>query len=458
MDRQVFIELVANALCNNRCELFVGSGVSAQAGFSTWKELLRPLAKSYGFDVDKTDDLPLIAQYIENESVGNRSVLTQLVSNTFGSHCKPVSLHSTIANMGFKRIWTTNYDCLLEDAIRPSSNVLVIKKDLDLKQVRRSDETCVVKLHGSSDELDHVILTANDYDTFFSTHPLMAQELGAALSGQCILFIGYSYHDPDIRSIMAESRTLLNGTQTHFMILKGPEKKSKDKKREDYELRIHKAWVKELARLGIHVLEIDRYKDLESVLQEIAFRARGLSVFVTGSHDEPLERDHVSRVTKKLHELGATLVYGQSSGVGLAYFNSFCEEAVSRGVDIAECTRIYGNPYGMDSGLTGDPDLIPNFKRMRNRLLRDTKVALMYPGGIGTIAELELAVEYRCRILPVITRKKDYKNPATKRILGEDRCIKQLKEFCRPYLKQLEKRSVPKANDLLEAMCSMVTK
>ena len=76
-------------------------------------------------------------------------------------------------------------------------------------------------MHGSAEgDLTNIILTQEDYDTFSFKKPVLAQKLRDALINRCILFLGYSYSDPNIRTVMIEAmKQVENMTHEYYIII-----------------------------------------------------------------------------------------------------------------------------------------------------------------------------------------------------------------------------------------------
>ena len=64
-----FIEEFSKKCFNNEAALFLGAGISSDAGLPSWKELFKPLAEELKIDLEKTDyQLYDIAQFYANEN------------------------------------------------------------------------------------------------------------------------------------------------------------------------------------------------------------------------------------------------------------------------------------------------------------------------------------------------------------------------------------------------------
>ena len=92
-------------------------GASRPSGLVGWVDLLTPLGKEIGIRVTEDDDLPAVAQYYINRTLGNRGPLILHVKNVLGSQVRPSAYHYHLARSNVGTIWTTNYDRLIEEAL-----------------------------------------------------------------------------------------------------------------------------------------------------------------------------------------------------------------------------------------------------------------------------------------------------------------------------------------------------
>lgn len=79
-----FIKKFAREISDSNAAIFLGSGLSSLAGYPSWTGLLQEEAKNIKLDVAReTNDLPTLAQYIEN--VKKRKTLNDKIRSTFCS-------------------------------------------------------------------------------------------------------------------------------------------------------------------------------------------------------------------------------------------------------------------------------------------------------------------------------------------------------------------------------------
>lgn len=127
---------------------------------------------------------------------------------------------STMVNVGWNAIFTTNYDDLLKYA---SSDVgkksLTECSDAATLSLRKMDEL-VIKLHGSID-FDHVrngfdgdvhrkyVLTREDYEDYPSKHEAFMQLMRISLLKDCFCLVGFSGTDPNFIAWITWVRDIL---------------------------------------------------------------------------------------------------------------------------------------------------------------------------------------------------------------------------------------------------------
>src|ERR1700730_4381901 len=115
-----FIETYVQALHEQNAAIFAGAGLSIPAGLVNWKELLRGVAGDIGLDVDKEEDLITVAQFHVNER-GGRYRINQALIHEFSKRAKLTENHELLASLPIRTYWTTNYDSLIEDALKANA-------------------------------------------------------------------------------------------------------------------------------------------------------------------------------------------------------------------------------------------------------------------------------------------------------------------------------------------------
>ena len=259
MKKERFIEEVSKKILAEKCDLFVGSGISSESGMPSWEELLSPLAEGMGISLTKEDDLPMIAQYIVNNNSGNKNIIYNRIIECYGKGYAVNKYHNAISNMSVNTVWTTNYDELLEKCfVMRKPKVVRSNEDLSKPALKREFE--IIKLHGCiKGKLEDIVLTQQEYDEYLFNKVAIAQRLRDSFIQKSFLFIGYGYRDPDIRNIMIEATKQSNKySQDHYIILFKISRKPDEFEKEFEQRKIRfDLWIKELNRIGIRELVVN---------------------------------------------------------------------------------------------------------------------------------------------------------------------------------------------------------
>lgn len=455
MVKERFIGEVADKMRKGMCDLFIGSGISAPSGLPTWSDFLSPYLSELGIQIQDGDNLPLLAQYIVNHNTGNRNIISDAVFNTFGKDYALNEYHAIISNLPIKTVWTTNYDSLLEKAF-VDRDIRIITSEEILEHPYSNAELEIVKLHGcAGTAAKGIVLTQSDYDCFLYEKPKLAQRLREAIINRCILFLGYSYHDPNIQTIMTQAYQMMGKmTGTHYILLTEIRQK-KGETEDDFRQRAFRFdfWRSELNRIGICELCVPQ-EEIIPILRAIDRASHERSVLVTGSHDEDNKmKCYAKKIGGHLAQIPDVILnYGQSSGIGGAAMASFMEYVVDKQQDANQRIRIFPNPYAISPAYANNSALITNLKRARMPLIMNSVAVIAFPGHMGTKAEVELAIAKDKLIFPVLQKPEHFNNEVIAFLLKSDRNNKLLKESVPQYYEKLEKRKVPTEDETLKAI------
>ncbi len=187
-------------LCKGNCVLFVGAGISmGEGGLPSGRQLAKELAERCDYP---GDDLALdrVAQYYVN-TIDKASLLQYVCQRIREARREPMATHRLIADLPFKIIVSTNYDCLIERALEEAGqpfNVIVTDKQVSSWD---EDKVNLLKVHGCVSQWESIVITKDDYWEFFERRPNIVNILSAEAARRSLLFVGHGLGDDDFNRI-----------------------------------------------------------------------------------------------------------------------------------------------------------------------------------------------------------------------------------------------------------------
>ncbi len=339
IDLKQLLRKYIDAMHEGDAALFIGAGMSHPHGFVNWKELMRNCAKELNLDIDREHDVVAVAQYYLNRSGRNRSLINQILQSEFD---KPATSnkpnHEIIARLPISTIWTTNYDKLIEESLREAhKNVDVKTKDKDIARHKPGREVVLYKMHGDIANPDEAVICKEDYERYARNHPIFQNTLEGDLLGKTILFLGFSFSDPNLIYMLGHLRSILGDDKPeHFAIMRrarlNTKIKNKLKAQQLYEYDTNKQalQIEDLRRYSIQTLLIEDFKEVTRILESIEEHYYQRYIFVSGSahqfgdFGETKMRDLCVRLGERLIENKYKLI----SGFGLNIGSSVVEGAL----------------------------------------------------------------------------------------------------------------------------------
>ena len=210
--------LIRTAMADHNLVIFVGAGVSLDSGMPSWSKAVSQIADKLNISPNEIDSLK-IPQYYFNAR--GKNDYTQLVHQIFkyGIHLQTMPVHKKIIDFNADVMITTNYDHLLEQAAEESGEVLhIVSKDSDLPYKRGKE---LIKMHGDF-EHDNFVLKEDDYLNYGQNFRLIKNYITSLAGTKTILFVGYSFSDPDLKQIFSWLKNVLQGDFRHaYMISVG---------------------------------------------------------------------------------------------------------------------------------------------------------------------------------------------------------------------------------------------
>lgn len=324
-DVDLFVRDFVKELREDNAAVFAGAGFSAPAGFVNWRGLLRPVADELNLDIEREHDLVAIAQYHFNENGGNRHRLNQLLIDQLTVGAGPTQNHRILARLPISTYWTTNYDQLIEQALREAGKTPDVKYTNEHLAVTRPRRDAVIyKMHGDVDHPNDAVLLKDDYENYHLKRGAYLSALSGDLVSKTFLFLGFSFTDPNLDYVLSRIRTTFRENQRrHFCIFKRRTKLPEESDAEFEHAQVkQRLAIADLKRFNIKTLLIDDFPDITDILTRIERAYRARTILVSGSAAEYGEwsaaecEAFLRDLSSALVQQGYRLVTGMGLGVG----------------------------------------------------------------------------------------------------------------------------------------------
>lgn len=418
-EQRRFIASFGDKAINGEAALFVGAGVSRSAGFVDWKALLTDVAIELDLDIGKEHDLLALAQYHVNGH-GSRGELNQQLLDAFVRDAERTEVHEVLARLPIDTVWTTNYDRLLEKAYEESGQTVEVKLSIqNLAQARRGRDVTIYKMHGCVTQPHDAVLTKQDYEIYDQSRRLFTDSLKGDFIEKTLLFLGFSFSDPNVERILAKVREQLGQNQrTHYWITRRPPKTCPQGKRTtdemEYERRKADLQSADLKRYGIQTIWVDEYFDIPKLLLALESYVTRKGVFVAGAaHDpSPLDWDQLNELSRALGteiiKSGYNLVSG--FGIGIAEQNILgAFRAIYESAQRQPAERVLIRPFPGNAPASRRAEI---FRRHREDLISQVGALIVVGGNklgdsgdvvlsAGVQEEVQIALDLGKPVIPI---------------------------------------------------------
>lgn len=185
---------------------FIGSGMSAPFGYPTWSNFLSNIIDYFFEPNERQKYIHLLKKekFLEladmlNDNLGD-GVVEEQVRNEFGIS-RIENIHedenylSLFKNNLIKTFITTNFDSTIEKYIDFPEDKIFLPSNLqhcnDIVDNIRCREKCIIKLHGSANQSESIILTGKTFKAMYKQENTTVKELIDYLwSNSVLLFLG----------------------------------------------------------------------------------------------------------------------------------------------------------------------------------------------------------------------------------------------------------------------------
>lgn len=413
-----FLRSFTNAIQESTAAIFAGAGLSKPAGFVNWKELMGDIADEVNLDIEKETDLIAVAQYHVNESGGNRGKINQVLIEEFTRDNHITENHKILARLPITTYWTTNYDTLIEDALKSERKRIDTKiTPENLAVTPPNSDATIYKMHGDISIPHEAVLTKDDYENYHEKRQLFTTALKGDLVSKTFLFIGFSFDDPNLEYILSRIRVLLgNNQRPHYCFMKKVQREDFQSEKDFLYAEVKQELkVNDLKRFNIKVLLVDEYNLITQILKIIEDNFKRRNIFVSGSAvqygnwEEKRALEFASNLSKGIIKNGNNIVTGFGLGIGSCIISGALEELYSTNSNRVE-DRLIARPF--PQATTGSLSLKELWSKYREEMIDVVGLSIFIFGNKynekkelieadGMIREFEISVSKGIVPIPI---------------------------------------------------------
>lgn len=217
--------------------LFIGSGISLWSGLPPWSGLIEELAKfleAAGTNADLVRKEVKRGDLLQAASYGFDKLTKHQIGEFIRTSCRygiaePCEIHKKIISLGPRCYITTNYDNLLEEALRRWQQDRFFRPPITNRHLTECAEIVharaidfVFKPHGDAADSESIILTREQYRQLLpqGERNNALESLKMLLASRPVVYFGFGLRDPDfiyLRDLL--SNTYKGGIRDHYAIM-----------------------------------------------------------------------------------------------------------------------------------------------------------------------------------------------------------------------------------------------
>lgn len=313
IDKLEFIKKFADKCKTYSAAVFLGAGMSVDAGLPSWKQLFQPLAEELKIDIENTSyQIYDIAQFYANTFGKNE--LYKRIGYEINRVLESSDALDQLSYMQCNSFWTTNFDSVLESNLSDKGKITnVINKEADLISCDLTKNINIFKMNGDIRDIQNATVTKSDLEKYADNHNYLLSFFKRELITKTFLFLGYSFTDSLVLPCVSElGRAFSNNQPHHYTILKKVDSHEFYNFVDDLEKRYQ-----------IDVVLIDDYNEIKEILMLINFYTHQRNVFISGSYYSPDDNpildeinDICKAITKILYTNNFTIINGYGYKIG----------------------------------------------------------------------------------------------------------------------------------------------
>ncbi|WP_302976464.1 SIR2 family protein [uncultured Streptococcus sp.] len=417
MNKKLFIKKFSKAIQEGNAAVFAGAGTSVEAGFVNWKKLVEPFATEIDLDIEKETDLIGLTQYFINKK-RNRGSVNQEIIKQFSSPDAETKVMNLLTRLPITTYWTTNYDKVIEKGLENNNRRGDIKRKIDDLAVSSPDSDAIVyKMHGDVNSPQEAVISKDDYERYSDKNSLFVTALRGDLVSKTFLFVGFSFEDPNLESILGKVNVLLGDNKREHYCIQKNVSVSDYQTEDDYNYAKIKQVLKieDLRRYGIDTVLVDDYSEIPELISEIEEEYLKNTIFISGSisyYNENWSEEKVNQfcytLSRSLVSNNYKIISGFGLGVGSSVINGALDEIYkTKYRHVSEHLGLFPFPQYDD----GEKSLVERWTDNRIQMISQAGICIFIFGNktvngevvsaSGMMEEFQIAKERGKIIIPI---------------------------------------------------------
>lgn len=213
---ELFLNKVAEAILQNNLSLFLGAGSSMQYGAMSWNALLNKV-----FNGNKKWNNIERAQYAELKGIDIKKSVADVISSVYIDSSKTNTYLYHLLDFDFKSLWTTNYDCVIENVLEKekSKTYIPVYKYVHFQNLSYPEGYFLYKINGNGSQEDagSIVITHEDFIDYRRTHEAYLILLKRELLCNSFLFLGCSFDDDILRICIKDILNCIDNSEKNYL-------------------------------------------------------------------------------------------------------------------------------------------------------------------------------------------------------------------------------------------------
>lgn len=225
---------------------FIGAGMSMPFNIPDWGNLIYNIALEYfqsctflegliSHHLEKYDfwgAIEALKEYIELSEQDIQEEIVNIIDSNRKQIDEELHNYSDFTNMNFNLFLTTNYENILDQHLGCNESPMLLK-NYNSNTQNLFTKRRVMHLHGYTSDPNSIVISKEKYNELYQDNKY-DNILKAITSGKKLLFLGFSFKDQFVRTLIKDHKKLFQGK--HYIILSDSDSTMRKELKEEFGL------------------------------------------------------------------------------------------------------------------------------------------------------------------------------------------------------------------------------